>query len=315
MQKENFLRVLDYFRQFLQEPDFIQVDKNNSRCILLGGSLHFLLSPRQATFKYHYHQIPHMKTWSAMSITIFAVTLLFLAGCASTNELKGKTLGEIQKEASESDDEAAVDEDDNAMFEEVGNESTDSEESLDSDVAIEPQEGERLVENESAAPIVDEVKDDLVPITILTESTTFKTPEGEKTMEAVSLFGNVRCKVRGAGSNRALGSASADDELSFTLTNRDERDYFLGYYRKGLEYADIPPYSLRILVNGRKINDLEQICGTLVIKAGETIECRKAHAVIKTGDSFTGPSYDNKLEADSTYVSSKTIFTCDEEKE
>ncbi len=246
------------------------------------------------------------------SAALFAIVLvLFLAGCAD-DDLKGKTLGELREGAAGDIDEEAINNEAGAEPEaEPGDETADPNESQDSDVVIEPQQGERLVENESAAPVVEEVKDDLKPVTILSESTTFEMPDGEKTAESVSLFGNVRCKIRGPGSNRELGSASADDEVSFTLTNRDERDYFLGYYRKGLEYADIPKYSLRILINGRKIDDFEQVCGTLTIKAGETIECRKAHVVIKAGDSFTGLPYDNKLEADSVYFSSKTIFTCE----
>ena len=69
---------------------------------------------------------------------------------------------------------------------------------------------------------------------------------------------------------------------------------------------------MRILINGRKIDDIEQVCGALIIRAGQTIECREVRSVIKTGDSFTGRPNDNKLEADSVYVSSKAIFTCED---
>ncbi len=238
------------------------------------------------------------------SFLLFA--LLMLAGCAD-DTLKGKTLGEIQEGAAgDAEQEAEA-----WPEEEMANETESPDLPVASDVLIEPKEGERLVENESTAPIVEELKDDLKPATILSESTTFGTAGEGKTAEAASLFANIRCKVRGADGDRALGSSYPDDELSFTFTNRDERDYFLGYYRKGMEYDDIPQYSLKLLINGRKIDDIEATCGTLIIKAGETIECREARSVIKTGESFTGRPHDNKLEADGVYVSSKAIFICD----
>ncbi len=245
---------------------------------------------------------------SIVILILFFLLLLF-AGCAD-EELKGKTLTEIQEEAQEAEGNAGAVEAE--PEEEMSKDEAESQdEPVVSEVIVEPQEGERLIENESAAPVVEEMKDDLKPATILSESTVFEVPGGGKTVEEASFFANIRCKIRGSDGDRALGSAYPDDELSFTLTNRDEHDFFLGYYRKGMEYDDIPQYSLRILINGRKIDDLETICGTLIIKAGETIECRKARSVIKTGESFTGRPYDSKLEADGGYVLSRAIFACD----
>lgn len=250
-------------------------------------------------------------------IIALLVLVLAIAGCS---DKEGKTIGELQEEAAEdvevedeSEDESETEESEESESDEESEE-TDEESDESDDITIESQEGERMIEEEPAPAEVEvQVQDDLTPVRIHSESATFGTAEEGRQKEDVSIFSNVRCKVRGPKGDRVVGSSYPDDILSFTLHNRDDRDYFLGYYRKGLEFDDIPQYSLKLLINGRKIDDMKEKCGTLVIKAGQTIECRDVRTVIKTGESFTGRQNDNKLEATGVYMSSKTIFTCDTE--
>lgn len=321
---DSFVSIFVFFENFsknLFEMSEIAITQSTSSDLKspkpIGTICNYPTPIPQASFIYQYSKPDEMKV-NYLLIALL-VLVLAIAGCS---DKEGMTIGELQEgvESEDSSDESELVSEDESEESEEGTEETDDAESEESgessedDVTIESEDGERMIEVEpSPAEVEVQVQDGLTPVKILVESATFGTAEEGKLEEDVSIFSNVRCKIRGLTGDRAVGSSYPDDILSFTLHNRDDRDYFLGYYRRGLEFDDIPQYSLKLLINGRKIRDMEEKCGALVIKAGATIECRDVRTVMKTGESFTGRPNDNKLEASGVYMSSKTIFTCDAE--
>lgn len=99
-----------------------------------------------------------------------------------------------------------------------------------------------------------------------------------------------------------------DDSLTFTLMNNGQKTYYLGRVRVN-ELQEKDP--LRVSVNGHGLRDtVEQECGKVYLKPGESATCTAAADLRKTVIGQEQNTVINKLRAEGANMQSWVYFTC-----
>ncbi len=106
-------------------------------------------------------------------------------------------------------------------------------------------------------------------------------------------------------------NVAKDDKISFTVTNRDDTEYYITYMQP--KDSDVM-HAMKIALNGHRIKDIDQKCGSKFIKPGETLTCTNVPAVLKIGLDIRFIPYMNMMSAETNYMESKLIFKIIEEK-
>jgi len=143
---------------------------------------------------------------------------------------------------------------------------------------------------------------------VVSRSITWKTAGGQPVTKEDdnSMFSDVSCQ-HAEGGNDADKTTLKEDAISFTFTNNGKKSYHLYYVKYGSEgFND----AVRISVNGGRVRDAERACGKENVAPGETITCTGAQALLRTGQTYTGKSQVNILQAQSAEFVDVLVFKC-----
>jgi len=148
-------------------------------------------------------------------------------------------------------------------------------------------------------------------INITFEETFYGTIQDITKRDNTSIFEIIEFKISTAAEDAGYRpNVAKDDSISFKVTNKDDRDYYITYIKpKDSEIFD----ALKIAVNGHRISDIDEKCGSRYIKSGETLTCKNVPAILKVGLDIRFIEYINIITADSTYMESKLMFKILEE--
>jgi len=179
-------------------------------------------------------------------------------------------------------------------------------------------ETEEVVDEEPEAIIAEEDDFEIVDqpmvhgIDIISQETFYGAYDNVTKRDNTSIFVITDFKISTAAEDAGYrANVAKDDEISFKFTNRDDRDYYITYMKP--KDSDIL-YGMKVAVNGHRIDDIQQKCGSNFIKAGETLTCNKIPAVLKIGLDIRFIPYMNTLTAETNYMESMLIFKIIEEE-
>ncbi len=130
-------------------------------------------------------------------------------------------------------------------------------------------------------------------VEILKEETTSGRTYEERSFEAETDISGITCSID-------------EQKIGFTFTNNDGVDYTLEYIKFGEERDEM---ELSLEVNGRRIKNTMEACGTNLVKEGESVTCT-VDTVIRTGESTFGKELINYVEASRAAKQSKIAFRC-----
>ncbi len=145
-----------------------------------------------------------------------------------------------------------------------------------------------------------------------------ETRDTRKTEEK-SWFAGLQCERYTGEKQGTFGTGTKhEDAISFRFTNNDNREYNLtwanAYSRIGADEATNVP--IKLAINGNRLTN-EQInacCGTMIVKAGQTLECNRCPASLRYPEThkFIKEKQEmiNSVEARSRFVSTQTDFKC-----
>lgn len=137
--------------------------------------------------------------------------------------------------------------------------------------------------------------------------------------EDKSWFAGLSCvKYTGAKQGTFGTGTKKEDALSFKVTNNDNREFNLtwanAYSRIGAdEKSNVP---MKMSINGIRLtnDEIQKCCGTMIFKAGQTLECKdcpanlrypEVHKYLKDETQLI-----NNLEVRSRFASSQIEFKC-----
>lgn len=152
-------------------------------------------------------------------------------------------------------------------------------------------------------------------INITSQETFYGTIQNITGRDNTSVFVITDIKISTAAEDAGYrANVAKDDEISFKVTNRDDKDYYITYMKP--EGSDIL-HAFKITVNGRRIKDIYSKCGSKFIKSGETLSCDNIPAVIKVGlnEMHDWQPYINTLRVESNYMESELMFRFIEEEQ
>lgn len=141
----------------------------------------------------------------------------------------------------------------------------------------------------------------------------------DRKFEDKSWFADLSCKRYTGAKQGTFGTGTKkEDALSFKVTNNDDRDFNLtwanAYSRIGAdEKSNVP---MKMSVNGIRLTNEEtqKCCGTMVIKAGQTLECKECPANLRYPEQHKYIKEEtemiNNLEVRSRFASSQIEFKC-----
>ncbi|MBI2147666.1 hypothetical protein HYU19_04275 [Candidatus Woesearchaeota archaeon] len=125
--------------------------------------------------------------------------------------------------------------------------------------------------------------------------------QGNKEITPVSWFSGVSCQFN-------VGDGPYNDKLTFTVTNKGEKTYYLGYVRLS-ELDEKTP--LRVSVNGHGLRETAQDeCSAVYLKPGESTTCTANADLRRTVVQQETNEVGNKLIADAAQTTSMMAFTC-----
>ncbi len=172
----------------------------------------------------------------------------------------------------------------------------------------EPEIEEPVVEEPEETPAADMVNN----INITNEETLYGNYNNITKRDNTSLFVITDFKISTAAEDAGYrANVAKDDQISFTVTNRDDVEYYITYMQP--KDSDVM-YALKIALNGHRIDDIDKKCGSKFIKPGETLTCNNVPAVLKVGLDIRFIPYTNMLAAESNFMESKLMFKIIEEK-
>jgi len=185
------------------------------------------------------------------------------------------------------------------------------------EVEEEPEEVE--LEEEPVAEVAEEDEIEIVDsepevvhgINITKQDTQYGVYGNVTKIDETSIFEITDFKISTAAEDAGYrANVAKDDEISFKFTNKDTRDYYITYMEP--KDSDIM-YGLKVTVNGHRIDDIEDKCGSKFIEAGQTLTCKKIPAVLKVGLDIRFLPYVNTLMAQGNFLTSKFLFKIQED--
>jgi len=253
-------------------------------------------------------------------IILILIIALLLVACGKEEKIKIQAKP-VDDNTSDMDKIEFVD---SSAEDEEENETEAEEVELEEEAEIEEEDDEEIEEVEvnetddnetSTETIIEDIEDDDSPaetagtdIEVVSSKTKFGYVRKFNESVNSSVFSDVKCVIGTALEDAGYAANTAeDDEIYFTLTNKDAREYYLPLSKP----SNSPTNDyLKVLINNRRIRDVENKCGSKYIKPGQTLKCHLTGIVLKSGTSVHGQTMENSLAADSVYMESKLKFRC-----
>jgi len=124
--------------------------------------------------------------------------------------------------------------------------------------------------------------------------------------EGKSWFSGIKCTF----GDKTGSSTAKEDLLDFQLTNQGTKAYTLRYVTSMELLSNKALNPMRIDVNGRRVRNLKEACGAEELKAGETLNCKGAQVLLRSGTSKFGAELVNEVSARSQDATSRMEFKC-----